>query len=194
MPLVSFPEGEVPERLRRQAIALQQQAWPTTDPDDLSPWHDPASNAVSVLLVDSDDRVLSTLDILSARLDFGGVSYAASGISAMVTDRSRRGAGHGRIVAEAAATIMEANGADIGIFTCDHHLRSFYASAGWGHLAGSTLIGGTPTRPFPSDQFDSGQFNKVVMARFFTPKAKAAERDFVGARIPLHPGEIDRLW
>lgn len=170
MQLVSFPEAEVPEHLRRQAIALQQQAWPTTDPDDLSPWHDPAADAVSVLLVDSDGRVLSTHDILSKRLDFRGVSYAASGISAMVTDRSRRGAGHGRIVAEAAA------------------------SAGWEHLAGSTLIGGTPTRPIPSDRFDGGRNEKVVMARFFTPKARAAEREFIGAHIPLHPGEIDRLW
>ena len=84
---------------------------------------------------------------------------------------------------------MEARGADLGIFTCDSYLMRFYEGAGWKHLPGTVLIGGTPEEPFPSDQFD-----KVTLARFFSAKAKDAEADFVGARIELYPGEIDTLW
>ena len=54
---------------------------------------------------------------------------------------------------------------------------------------GSVLIGGTAESPYPSDQFD-----KVVMASFFTLKAREAENDFVHARIELFSGQIDTLW
>ncbi len=80
-------------------------------------------------------------------------------------------------------------GADLGIFTCDRGLQPFYESAGWSHLPGSVLVGGSPEAPFASDQFD-----KVTMASFFTERAVAAAPGFVGARIELYPGDIDRLW
>jgi len=116
-------------------------------------------------------------------------SATASGISAMVTDENLRAMGYGRGVAQAAREKMEARGADLGIFTCDSYLMRFYEGAGWKHLPGTVLIGGTPEEPFPSDQFD-----KVTLARFFSAKAKDVEADFVGARIELYPGEIDKLW
>jgi aminoglycoside 2'-N-acetyltransferase I len=72
---------------------------------------------------------------------------------------------------------------------CDAELKGFYGSAGWTHLPGSALVGGTPDDPFPSDAL-----GKVVMAAFFTPKARVAEPTFIGAPIELYPGEIDRLW
>ena len=56
-------------------------------------------------------------------------------------------------------------------------------------LPGTVLVGGTPEAPFPSDQFD-----KVTMARFFSPHARTLADTFVGCRIELYPGEIDKLW
>lgn len=189
MRVASYPEGEVPRDLRAQMVALQDQAWPSVKPSDLAPWHDPSLDPLSLLLVDDAGRVLSALDILSKDITHKGGTFAASGISAMVTDENLRGMGYGRGVAQAAREMMEARGADLGIFTCDSYLMRFYEGAGWKHLPGTVLIGGTPEEPFPSDQFD-----KVTLARFFSAKAKDAEADFVGARIELYPGEIDKLW
>lgn len=189
MRIVSYAEAGVPRDLRQQVVRLQDLAWPPDTPSGPGPWHDPTMSAVSLLVVDDADRVLSALDVLSKPLVHAGQTFAASGISAMVTDPALRGRGHGRALAVAARKYMATNGADLGIFTCDADLKAFYGSAGWRHLAGSVLIGGTPNDPFPSDVL-----GKVVMAEFFTAKARDAEPAFVGARIGLYPGESDRLW
>lgn len=84
---------------------------------------------------------------------------------------------------------MRASGSDLGIFTCDTPLRRFYASAGWTHLPGTVVIGGTPDDPLPSDRFD-----KVTVGSFFSPAAIAAEPSFLNARIELYPSSIDTLW
>ena len=169
-------------------VALQDQAWPSAEPTGTAPWHDQTLSPVSVLLVE-DDVVLSALDILSKPVTHASETLAASGISALVTDERRRGEGLGTTLAHAALALMQEMGADLGIFTCDSPLRRFYEGAGWEHLTGAVLIGGTSDEPFPSDQFD-----KVTMASFFTARAKAARLRFEGARIELYPGLIDRLW
>jgi GNAT superfamily N-acetyltransferase len=189
MPIVSYAEGEVPHHLRVQMVELQDQAWPSGEPSDLAPRHDPSQDPVSLLLLDDDGRVVSALDILSKDITHKGKTYAASGISSMVTDERLRGRGHGRTVAQAAREMMEANGVDLGIFTCDSYLKAFYEGAGWRHLPGTVLIGGTPADPFPSDQFD-----KVTVACFFSARARDAEGDFVGSRVELYSGDIDKLW
>lgn len=189
MPLVSFPEHAVPPDLRRQVVRLQDQAWPSGRPTDPAPWHDPSLRPLSVLLLQDDGRVLSALDILSKDIVHRALPYAASGISAMVTDPDVRGRGHGRRLAAAALEIMRASGADLGVFTCDRDLQPFYESAGWTHLAATVLVGGSPEHPYPSDQLD-----KVTMASFFSARARAASSSFVGSRIELYPGLIDTLW
>lgn len=188
MRVLCYPEAEVPGPLRSEMIALQQQAWPRHDRMDLPPWHDPSLTPLSMLLVD-DDHVVAALDVLSKRIEHEGVWYAASGISAVVTDHRLRRRGLGRILIEAARQEMATRGADLGIFTCDSPLRTFYESGGWTCLPGTVLVGGTPEAPFPSHRFD-----KVTMAAFFSPKAQAHRGDFVGARVHLYPGEIDKLW
>jgi GNAT superfamily N-acetyltransferase len=189
MLVVSFPEAKVPHDLRVQVMALQDQAWPPEQPSGPEPWHDPAQHPVSVLLLSESGVVVAALDILTKEISHVGRAFTASGISAMVTDEQHRGKGHGRLLAEAARTLMATNGADLGIFTCDTPLRSFYESAGWEHLPGTVLIGGTPDDPYPSDRLE-----KVTMASFFTPAARAARPSFVGARVELYSGTIDRLW
>lgn len=189
MRIVSFPEAEVPVDLRRQVVALQDLAWPPEEPSDLAPWHDPASHAVSVLLVEGDSRVVAALDLVSKGLTHQGATYRAGGISAMVTDPGLRRRGYGGILATRARDLIEADGADLGIFTCDPPLQAFYETAGWEHLPGTVLVGGTPQDPFPSDQL-----GKVTMGAFFSPMAIRRRSAFLGTRVELYPGEIDRLW
>jgi aminoglycoside 2'-N-acetyltransferase I len=133
--------------------------------------------------------VVSALDILSKDIVHQGETYAASGLSAVVTDRRRRGKGYGHTIVETARQMIEASGADLGIFTCDRYLQAFYERAGWTLLPGTALIGGTRENPYPSDQFD-----KVTLASFFSLRARAAAKAFIGTHIELYPGKIDRLW
>ena len=192
MRIETFPEASVPNAMRVRVVALQDRAWPSDRASDAAPWHDPALSPVSmVLLDDDDDAVVAALDILSKDVLVAGARLAASGLSAVVTDPDHRGEGHGTTLCTAAREHIEASGADLGIFTCDRELLGFYLGAGWEHLEGTVLIGGTPEDPLPSD---GDGFDKVTLGAFFTGKARAARADVVGARVELYPGLIDRLW
>jgi GNAT superfamily N-acetyltransferase len=187
--ILAFPESEVPPAWRAEVLRLQRQAWPSDEPLETgSVVHDPILEPVSMLLVDGG-RVCSALDVLSKTISFVGRDWAARGLSTVVTDVGVRRRGYGRRLVEAARGRIAASGADIGLFTCATQLRGFYESAGWELLPGTVLVGGTEAAPFPSDRFDS-----VTLGGFFSPPARAARDAFVGARIPLYPGEIDRLW
>ncbi|MEU8828177.1 GNAT family N-acetyltransferase [Streptomyces sp. NPDC048636] len=200
MRILSFPEAGTPAPLRAQVWELQQEAWPPADPGaEGGPraTHDPALRPTSMLLVDdgaadpTDGTVLAALDILTKTLTHAGRSYRAGGLSTVVTRRAVRGLGHGARLVAAARRAMAGSGLDLGVFTCDRHLRDFYTGAGWQPLPGTVLVGGTPEAPFPSDR---PPFDKVTMADFFSAAARRHRADFRSARIELYPGEIDRLW
>ncbi|MEJ8654400.1 GNAT family N-acetyltransferase [Streptomyces sp. MS1.AVA.3] len=188
---MTFPEADVPPDLQTQVSALRDEAWP---PDSSSApgtfAHDPALRPVSMLLVDGA-MVLAALDILTKQLVHDGERFRAAGLSTVVTRGTARGQGHGRRLVTAAREAMAAMSLDIGLFTCDRPLRSFYESAGWHHLPGAVLVGGTPLAPFPSDR---PGFDKVTMADFFSPRGRRHRSSFPHSRIELYPGEIDRLW
>jgi hypothetical protein len=99
-----------------------------------------------------------------------------------------RGKGYGERVVRAATAFMEQDRADIGLFTCDPSLRTFYERCGWTQLEGASLVGGTRARPFPSDSL-----GKITFARFFSARAQARRDDFMGAAIRLDLREGD-LW
>jgi len=185
-----FPEIATPRALREQVVAMQDWAWPRGDgtTSTTAPIHDPALRPLSMLLVE-EGRVLSALDILSKDLTHAGQRFAASGVSTMVTDEAQRGKGFGRTLIEAAKDEMGSGGADLGIFTCDAPLRSFYEHGGFAVLPGTVLVGGTRNEPFPSNLFD-----KVTLAAFFSERAKLAAASFEHARVGLYPGSIDKLW
>ncbi|MFE1171433.1 GNAT family N-acetyltransferase [Streptomyces sp. NPDC058773] len=188
---MTFPEADTPPALRRQVSKLQDEAWP---PDCASApgtfAHDPALRPVSMLLVDGD-TVLAALDILSKEIVHAGQRYRAAGLSTVVTRGTARGQGHGHRLVTAARAAMADMPLDIGLFTCDRPLRTFYEGAGWQWLPGAVLVGGTPADPFPSDR--SG-FDKVTMADFFSPLGRRHRSSFPDSRIEVYPGGIDRLW
>jgi GNAT superfamily N-acetyltransferase len=186
--ILSWPETDVPHALRLQAVRIQDETWPRDSPRSAEAQHDPSQRAVSMLLVE-DGRVRAALDVLSKPIVHRGETYAATGLSMVVTDRAVHRQGYGKRLVEAAREAMRASGADLAIFTCDTPLAPFYESAGFDLLAGTVLVGGTPADPLPSDRLD-----KVTLACFFTPRAQARAAGFVNARIELHSGEIDRLW
>jgi len=185
--ILSLPESALPPELQLQVTRLEEQEWPPEPAIPAHP-HDPKLTPVAMLLMEGD-RVLASLAILSKEIIHAGQRFKASGLSAVVTDHTLRKKGLGRRLVVAAKNAIRASGADLGIFTCDEPLMGFYESAGWQVLPRTVLVGGTPKDPLPSDLFA-----KVAMGSFFTDHAKHHAADFVGARVELYSGEIDRLW
>ncbi len=98
MHILQFPESDVPSLLRRQVLALQEQAWPSEVPPPpyaIDPVHDPALNPISMLLINGN-TVVAALDVLTKTIEHAGQSFLASGLSTVVTDSARRGQGHGQ--------------------------------------------------------------------------------------------------
>jgi GNAT superfamily N-acetyltransferase len=182
--IAEYPERDVPPALKLQVARLQRQAWPEEGPLTTDPVHDPALRPLSLLLVE-EERVLAALDVLSKPVEHEGRTFAASGLSTVVTDEARRREGHGLRLVEAARHRIGELGADVALFTCDRPLQGFYEAAGFELLPDTVLVGGTPADPLRSDAFD-----KVTLGCFYTPAARA----LAGGEILLYPGEIDRLW
>ena len=185
--IASYEDAALPLDVRRQVDALEAQAWPQS-PAVPPHSHDPLLKPVAMVML-VDGRVVSSLAILSKDIVHQGIRFAASGLSAVVTDQAVRKRGYGHSLVTAGKQAIRASGADLGIFTCDEPLLGFYESAGWELLPGTSLIGGTQQVPLPSDLF-----GKVTVALFFTEHAQRHAASFVGARVELYPGEIDRLW
>jgi GNAT superfamily N-acetyltransferase len=188
--VLTFEEAAAPPDVRAEVVALQRIMAPRLTRDITRVTHDQSLQPVTVVVVD-DGRVVASLDVLSKEIVHVGKTYRASGLSWVVTHPDRRRRGYGRRLVTAARASIEASGADVGLFTCDTPLAPFYSGAGWELLPGTVLVGGTPDDPFPSDQ---PGFDKVTFGGFFTARAKEHRDDFVGARIDLYPGPIDRLW
>jgi aminoglycoside 2'-N-acetyltransferase I len=210
MEIRSWPWDVAPQHIRAQVLALQDAEWPETaaagdaaaaaastqppetggaePPAAAAAGHDPALRPVTLVLLDGD-VVVVTLDILSKQIEHGGGRWSASGLSAVVTDPAQRGKGYGTRLVVAARTAMRAAGADLGVFSCDAALVQFYAGAGWRELPGAVLVGGTPEDPLPTDAL-----GKVVLAEFFSGRARSRAASFRDARIALFPGKIDKLW
>ena len=172
---------------------MQEQAWPSTETGstlDLGPVHDPALRPLSILLIE-DDIVLSCLDVLFKHIEHADQDLSVAGLSTVVTPNAYRGNGYGRTLVTTARESMRQSDVDLGLFTCDRELGTFYESCGWQKLVGTVLVGGTPNEPFPSDQ---PGFDKVTLGAFFTPAAIQARASVLGARIMLHSGVIDKLW
>lgn len=191
MQILTLPEAETPTHLRQQVLELQDEAWPSTDAPQISgTTHDPHLAPLSMLLVDND-VVLAALDILRKDIEHAGTIYRAGGLSTVVSRRATRRSGHGGRLVRAAHAAMADLGLDVGLFTCDLALKPFYEACGWRELVGTVLIGGTPAEPFPSDQ---PGFDKVTMGDFFSSMVQAHADRFLGSRIAVFPGTIDRLW
>jgi len=182
--IVTFPETNVPAELRKQVLRLHAEAWPDLELHG----HDPSLRPLSMLLLD-EGRVVSALDILSKDIHHRREAYAASGLSSVVTDPAQRNHGFGRHLVQTACEEIGRRRADLGLFTCDPSLQRFYEKAGWRRLSGTVLIGGTPDQPLPSDRL-----GKITMGHFYSARASRDAQAFIGARIELYPGEIDKLW
>jgi aminoglycoside 2'-N-acetyltransferase I len=188
--LIICPEETLSDELRRQTLEAMRVEWPGAFAGakaDRRRLNDPDLHPTICLLVE-DGRLASHASVPWKVVEHRGASYSAYGLSGVLTVPAYRGKGYGERVVRAATAFMEEQGADVGLFTCDAPLRRFYERCDWQVLAGSSLIGGTRDKPFPSDAL-----NKITFARFFSTRAQARQADFEGTAIRLELREGD-LW
>ncbi|GAB4130618.1 MAG: GNAT family N-acetyltransferase [Roseiflexaceae bacterium] len=150
---------------------------PSTPPD---PEHDPAFDALSFYLR-LDQRMVSYAAVIFFPIQHAGQIWQAAGLSCVATDRSYQGRGFGRIAVAAASQAIHASHADLGLFTCDPHLRSFYNQAG-GWQPGEGLILIANSEP---DALASHQLGKIVMLQLLSPRAQQAADAFRQTTINL---------
>ncbi|MET9607128.1 GNAT family N-acetyltransferase [Streptomyces sp. NPDC006512] len=187
MRLVSYAQAELPEALADRIAALEATAWPGA-----APGHDPALDPRALLLVDAAGTVGASLALLYKEVPVAGRTCRAAGLSSVVTRPELRGRGLGGRLVDAARMALAADPAvDLALFSCDRPLAPFYEGAGFGCLPGTVLVGGTPAEPLATD---APGFDKAVLAAFFTPDPEADRAALTGVRVPLHPGDVDRLW
>ncbi|MFG2991353.1 GNAT family N-acetyltransferase [Streptomyces sp. NPDC048257] len=187
MKVLTCREAEVPAASARQVAALEAAAWP-----GVTPGHDPALHPRTMLLVDGNGTVAAALSLLHKPIPLAGRTYRAAGLSSVVTRTELRGRGlGGRLVAAARAELAADPAVDLALFSCDRPLAPFYEAAGFAVLPGTVLVGGTPEDPLATD---APGFDKVVAAAFFTDAPGRDRAAFTGVRVPLHPGNTDRLW
>ncbi|MGW0750531.1 GNAT family N-acetyltransferase [Streptomyces sp. NPDC002587] len=187
MKVLAYEAAALPAELRGQVAALEAAAWPGA-----SPGHDPALAPRALLLVDGDGTVAASLALLHKEIAVAGRRYRAAGLSGVVTRAALRGRGlGGRLVAAARAELAADPAVDVALFSCDRPLAPFYEAAGFARLPGTVLVGGTPAEPLATD---GPGFEKEVMAAFFTDTPERDRAAFSGVRVPLYPGNTDRLW
>lgn len=185
--LLTYPDEQMPPALKRKVLSVLRADWPTSAMDEDGLIHDPATHPTSLVLVEGE-AVLSYLAIPSKVIEHAGDTYKAYGLSSVITNAAHRHQGYGSRIVTAAREFIAAGDADIGVFTCDPPLANFYARCGWTVMEGTTVVGGTRARPFPSDSLD-----KCTLMDFFSAKAQRRRADFEGVPIYLELREDD-LW
>jgi predicted acetyltransferase len=187
---VAFPSETLPHAFKEQVIDILAREWPSVlsrEEQLQQPLHDPESHPVALVL-EENGQVLSYLVIPSRVIHHAGNSYKASGLSAVITHPAYRHRGYGRHIVMAAREVIAATDADIGVFTCDPPLVSFYACCGWTLMEHTVVIGGTRAKPFPADVL-----GKRTLMGFFSEQARTRRADFEDAAIYLDLRDGD-LW
>ncbi|HEV2128560.1 MAG TPA: hypothetical protein VGR22_08080 [Thermomicrobiales bacterium] len=93
----------------------------------------------------------------------------------MLTYLAFRRQGFGSRLVSAATAFIRDGDADVGLFTCQPHLRDYYAAHGWIPIERAVLLGGPRTDPSPSDG--------VVMMGFFSEKGRQGREAFTSHSI-----------
>ncbi|MBN3526637.1 GNAT family N-acetyltransferase [Paenibacillus apiarius] len=190
MKLLQFAQENCPLHLRKQIIGLMRQQWPQAfegKGENIDWPENPGTHPTSFVLVEND-IVISHVAVPWKYITHGGVTYKAYGLSEVMTNPPYRHRGFGVKLVKEAASYIEENEPDIGIFTCEPSLVSFYTQGGWEYQKNTCLVGGTRSKPFRSDSLGLS-----TMIRFFSDKAQNNRSAFDGTDVYLELGE-EMLW
>ena len=188
--LLQFLQQDCPEPLREQILDMMQREWPQAFEKTRRerPWPEhPETHPTSFVLLEAN-TVISHVAVPWKIINHEGQTYRAFGLSEVMTHPSYRHQGFGLQLVKEATSFIQKSNPDIGLFTCQPPLVSFYTQAGWEHIPNTPLIGGVRNKPFRSDSLGLS-----TMMRFFSEKAQQHRSAFEGTDIYLELGE-NMLW
>ena len=184
-----FSSDNCPIDIRNQIVRLIKNEWPNTFKVNEPDWPLESLSLFPISLVYiENDNVISHALISRTQIYISNRCYTAFGLGSMVTKQQFRRKGYGRILFKNVTEYMNNEKADIGIFTCDPELISFYNCIGWDITKSSPLIGGSIEKPFPSTQI-----NKVTLIQLFSDAAKVEKNNILKKPIFIELGE-GKLW
>ena len=186
MELIQYPQERCDPLLAGRILELERTAWPGDEEAETFP-SAPDTYVTSFLWLEGAVPVCH-VGARGSVLRHKGQTYAAYGLSEVVTHPAYRGRGlASEGIRRAARFIMERR-ADVSLFTCAPERVPFYTRVGWRAVEGACLVGGTARRPFRSDSL-----HLVTMMMFLSPRARLHQADFEHTDIVLELGE-NQLW
>lgn len=128
--------------------------------------------------------VVSYCVVLFKEIFHAGNSYRMAGLNCVCTQLEYRMQGYGSQIVKTATEFITNSDIDIGLFTCDTELSSFYVKHGWTIAKNVYVISGL----YPG-RASSKDFNKVVLLHFFSEKSQK-DRDYfhntvINLNLPL---------
>lgn len=174
----------LPPDLKCQVLSFQRIQWPGgfAGVNRLRDWIHHAEQHPTHFVLVENGVLISYAGVLWKYLEHAGEVHKTYGLSGVLTYPAFGRQGYGsRVVTAATAHIRESD-ADVGLFTCDAHLKDFYSAIGWIPMARAVLLGGPRSAPHLNEE--------LVMMGFFSKKGKRGRSAF--ASMPIYFD--DDLW
>lgn len=188
--LLTFLQEDCPIFIKEQLISMMRHEWPQAfeGMGEHVLWpENPATQPTSFILIE-DNIVISHVAVPWKYIKHEDHTYKVFGLSEVMTNPSYRHQGFGLKLVKEATSYISKSDADIGMYTCQPALVSFYTQGGWEHIQNTNLIGGTRDKPFRSDALGLS-----TMMRFFSDTAQQHRSDFEATDVYLELGE-KMLW
>jgi GNAT superfamily N-acetyltransferase len=178
-----LPYRQTSGQVRRDIALLMHRVWPdqsAPSQDEAVPEeHDPELDALCCFIY-RGNRLLSYAAILNFTLSHAGQTFFVAALSCVATDPAYQNQGLSSLVVSAATRCIENSHADIGLFTCDPPLASFYAKAGWPAASGVVVIGS-----HDACALSSAELGKVVLLRLLSEHAHDHAAAFANTTLSL---------
>jgi GNAT superfamily N-acetyltransferase len=178
-----LPYRQTSGQVRRDIALLMHRVWPDqsapSQGEAMPEEHDPELDVLCCFIY-RGNRLLSYAAILNFTLSHAGQAFSVAALSCVATDPAYQNQGLSSLVVSAATRCIENSHADIGLFTCDPPLASFYAKAGWPAVSGVAVIGSHDT-----GALSSTELGKVVLLRMLSEHAYDHAAAFANTTLSL---------
>ncbi len=182
--LLSYTGKELPANLKCQVLSFQRIQWPEgfVEENRRRDWIHHAEQHPTHFVLVENGVLISYAGVLWKYLEHAGELHKTYGLSGVLTYPAFGRQGYGSGVVAAATAYIRGSDADVGLFTCAHHLKDFYMASKWNPMEGAVLLGGPSSAPYPNED--------LVMMGFFSAKGKCGRSAF--ASMPIYFD--DDLW
>jgi predicted acetyltransferase len=172
--------------LTQKFIHLLNTVWPNKFSHDQE-IHPIALSPVSFFLC-REQQVISYCVALSKEIVHEGNTYKISGLHCVCTHPLYRKQRYASQVVKKATEFIENSSIDIGLFSCEPELLSFYKNYGWLPAYKVHIVSGKHSGSLSNDHF-----GKITLIRLFSKKAIEHKNAFSDTTIHLD-APLGKLW